>query len=194
MIRIISILLAAVLIGCNGANLSNTKSEVHFAHTFLYADSTWKKDTVTVPISLDSSKAIWEKIKKEKGTNYLYTYCFASVFGYGERDVVLVTNDSVDEVIKTATHINQNNGSTVIDTQYLITKASDDIKWFKTVDGFYSYAENTIMTKDTAQNSIECTMDATGILSGAYYTPKECIDDCRIGYNVNGITFVEIQQ
>jgi len=180
-------------VGCNGLMPVNMKSNAHFTYSFSYADSSWKKDTVILPISLDSSKDVWNRIKRDNGSTYLYTYHFGSVFGHGGSDLVLVKNDTVDEVIITSTHVNQNNGDNIIDTQYLITKANKEITRFKTVDEFYAFAEDTVMTKDTAQNWIGVFIDAKGVLVDAYYAPKMCFDDCHRDYNIGSLSFINIQ-
>lgn len=163
--------------------------QISFSYNFSIADTTWRKDTIGRPVSLDSSKSIWKKIKNNNGNNYFYISTHASWTEYSVSDSILVINDTVREVLRTVNKLEEN-GFNAVDTQFLITRENNDIVYFKTIDQIYDFANDSVTSKDTTLNFISINIDNLGLIQSAYYRPDGCVDDCNFGYNISSLSFI----
>ncbi|MEO8214124.1 MAG: hypothetical protein ABI560_13070 [Myxococcales bacterium] len=53
----------------------------------------------------------------------------------------------------------------------------------------YDDCEQRILSKDPAANFIDLTVRDDGLLAVCSYFPKNCADDCSVGYNITSVTF-----
>ena len=141
----------------------------------------------------DKSLDTWKSSKKSNGNSYSYTVSFGSVFGFGSETTILVDNDVVIGRTYEAYQLNGNEKVIVegwVENENELGShevGADTI----TLDQIYNACENDILTVSEDDNFITFLTENDGIISTCSYFPKNCQDDCSVGYNISSIVWVD---
>jgi hypothetical protein len=139
---------------------------------------------------LSRSRQSWEGIKARPTTHYRYTDRNSSFTGSTWDITTEVLNDQVTErswVIK------DRNGA-VLDS-WTETGAAigshTGVGPVLTIDGVYDGCESEVLSKDPATNLITLTFRDDGVLAVCTYFPKNCADDCAVGYHISTLELLD---
>ncbi len=134
----------------------------------------------------------WQEAKEKNGLDYEYSIQFSSVLGFG--NITTITVAGGDIVSRKFEKTNLSNNSMKIETIYLETEA--EINSHKegaialTLDELYSACEKDILTASLDENFIYFETKNDGILSLCSYFPKNCTENCYVGYNISSFKWL----
>lgn len=140
----------------------------------------------------DKSLDTWESTKSKEGNSYNYTVTFGSVFGFGSETVITIEND---KVISRAYESYVYNGTdkeitdSWLEVQNELGTHEEGAEPI-TLNQIYSSCKSDILTVNEDENFITFLAENNGILSNCSYFPKNCQDDCSIGFNITSINWL----
>lgn len=141
----------------------------------------------------DSVEA-WEINKKTKSNSYSFTINAQSAFGFGSNTIItvingkvvsreyegyMITEDGQREIIKTWIENENELGSH--------EEGAEPI----TLDEIYTDCKTNILTANEEDNYIVFLAENGDLLSVCSYFPKNCQDDCSIGYRISDIQLID---
>ena len=141
----------------------------------------------------DKSLEAWRSIKKKEGESYSYTRNFGSVFGFGSNTKITVTNGVVtarEYQAYTANGSETEITDTWVENQDGLGEHEEGAEPI-TLDAIYNSCKNEILTVSESDNYITFLTENDGILSTCSYFPKNCQDDCSIGFNITSISWID---
>lgn len=144
------------------------------------------KKQVGPSTAFNSSKASWDRLKKENSNSYSYETSFKSWSGYEEKTKITVKNGVVQSrefrLIRYAPQEEQ-----IESFEEGFNNLGSNEKGTKAVsfDQIYLECENDILKKDSTENFIYFENNEEGILKLCGYFPKNCSDDCFNGYRIS---------
>jgi hypothetical protein len=160
---------------------------------FVQGQNTWIANTGSSHLTLFESYQKWISYKKSQGNAYIYYQSFGSWTGYGIAFQVLVCNDSIARIIMTQTYMNSGTG--VVDTIAHRELPTDSASYYSilNIDNMYKFAQDSVLTKDPATNTIYLELFENGLLKLCKYYPHNCMDDCLFGVGIDSLVFGEIR-
>jgi hypothetical protein len=138
---------------------------------------------------LDRSRGSWSTAK-QSGSVYRYVDTATSFTGNSSATTIEVNNDAVVR----RTFSSEDSSGNVLESwteegATLGTHAQG--KPPLTMEQVYDYCEDTVLSKSPADNLITLVLRADGLLSVCSYFPKNCADDCAVGYYLTSIEFFD---
>lgn len=136
----------------------------------------------------EKSLDVWTSEKKEFGNSYAFTIRVTSVFGFGSSTKITVRKGEVfsreyesfrfDEETQTTEITNS-----WVENQSELNSHSEGAKPM-TLDEIYGSCKTAILSVNEDENFIFFRAENNGILSTCSYVPKNCADDCAMGFNI----------
>lgn len=152
-------------------------------------------DDFTFSSEFEQSWDTWKTAKMNNGNSYSYTVDFNSFFGFGSTTTITVLNNIVVQRDYESYTVN---GETF--DKEIISIWSETLKDLgvhkegaepKTIEELYGLCENSILNVSEKNNFITFLTENNGIISTCSYFPKNCQDDCAIGFNISSIKWLK---
>ncbi len=160
-----------------------------FATLFLFSCN----KQVAYEAAFARSERIFNQFKHQSNNSYTFVLTTHSWTNFSSETTLHVKNGKVtgrNYVAKNARHVNGEWQFEIV-KQYNETAANinSHTEGFKaiTLDEIYDKAKNEILKVDRKANTIYFEAKNNGMISSVGYVPKECADDCFIGYTVSRI-------
>ncbi len=144
------------------------------------------------PKFIESLRA-WEEAKTALGNSYEYTSEMSSVFGFGSTTVIEVNKGEVVSRTYEAYTLDPETrekivGNSWVETSLELNSHTEGAPTL-TIDEIYFRCKNEILSVNESQNYISFSAENQGILSVCTYFPKNCADDCGVGFYITSITW-----
>lgn len=136
----------------------------------------------------------WQNAKKNQGNSYTYVTERSSVFGFGSKTTLTVQDGKVVARAYEAYRLNETTREREITNAWSENK--DDLNSHEegaetiTIDEIYALCQNTVLRVSEEDNYVHFLAENNGILSLCSYFPKNCADDCSVGYNIVSINWL----
>lgn len=141
----------------------------------------------------DSAEA-WEINKKTKSNSYSFTINSQSAFGFGSNTIITVINGKVVSREYEGYIITEQGQQEIIKTwienENELGSHEEGAKPI-TLDEIYTDCKTNILTANEEDNYIVFLAENGDLLSVCSYFPKNCQDDCSIGYRISDIQLID---
>ena len=133
----------------------------------------------------------WENAKKTQGNNYEYISESSSVFGFGSSTQITVSNGVVVSRSYERYTLSENTREKIVTDSW--TENSSELNTHEegapilSIDEIYFRCKNEILSVNKDQNYISFRAENQGLLSSCTYFPKNCADDCAVGFVITSI-------
>lgn len=141
----------------------------------------------------DISLELWNKRKKINGASYLYTVSSVSVFGFGSNTTLTVNNGIVISRAYEAYNYNEGNKEITeswTENQNELGTHNDGAEAIS-LDKIYAICKSDILTVNEDENYITFLTENDGVVSTCSYFPKNCQDDCSMGFTISSIVWAD---
>lgn len=145
--------------------------------------------------SFNESRDFWKDQKKEKGNSYMYTSTRSSVFGFGGTTEITVINDKVTKRAYQGFTTDENTG-VIVNTDVNYIEENEDVGTNEpgftplTIDELYESCASEYLTVNESENFIYFETEPNGLINHCSYFPKNCQDDCSIGFTIHSFEFL----
>jgi hypothetical protein len=140
---------------------------------------------------LAQSRQTWSALKGSNGPSYRYTNTTSSFTGWSTETTIEV---ATDVVVRRSFMIKDDKDAAVPDQGWIEEGATLSTHQApvaaQTIEQVYDDCEQRILSKDPAANFITLTVHDDGLLAACSYFPKNCADDCAVGYDITSVTFL----
>ncbi len=139
---------------------------------------------------LAQSRQTWSALKGTNGPSYRYTNTTSSFTGWSTETTIEVASDVV---VRRSYLMKDDKGAVVPDHGWVEDGATLSTHQApvaaQTMEQVYDDCEQRILSKDPSANFITLTVHDDGLLAACGYFPKNCQDDCAVGYDITSVTF-----
>ena len=136
----------------------------------------------------EKSLDAWNVQKKKEGNSYRYTARVTSVFGFGSSTIITVQDGEVFSRAYEAFQYNPQTQEEVITSSWIENKSElsthEEGAEPLTLDEIYASCRREILSVNKDDNFINFAAENNGILSVCTYFPKNCADDCSVGFYI----------
>jgi hypothetical protein len=149
-----------------------------------------EKDDDSSAANYQESRNTWLTFKNKSGNTYTYLTSFGSVFGFGSKGSISVSNGVIvrrtyelsryDQTVKTVLE-------SWTETGTQIGTHSNGIELL-TLDDIYEKAKMQWLSVDRSKNRVVFEADNNGMISSCGFVPNGCMDDCFNGIRITSIT------
>lgn len=134
----------------------------------------------------EKSLDAWNVQKNREGNSYRYTARVSSVFGFGSSTTITVQNGEVVSREYEAFVFNPQTQEEEITSTWTENKSElnthEEGAEPLTLDEIYGTCRRDILSVNQDDNFINFEAENNGILSICTYFPKNCADDCSVGF------------
>jgi hypothetical protein len=136
---------------------------------------------------VEQSRSEWQKLDAQHGGSYSYVrretfngngFCVMTVQAQNDHIVSRTQTVALDLPPATWTEMGARVGA-----------HGDACYPVQTVDDLYTECLGKILCMSPLENYISVTFDSQDILTGCWYRPTGCVDDCTVGINQLAVTF-----
>jgi len=155
------------------------------------SDKFVSEEGFTVNQSLD----VWKTLKEENGDSYVYMTTNESVFGFGATTEITVINGTVTKRTYQGYNKDDMTGQRV-NTEVNYVEENDDVGTNDfgftpaTIDELYDSCTGEYLTVKESENFIYFGTEPNGFISFCSYFPKDCQDDCSVGFSIDTFMFL----
>jgi len=139
---------------------------------------------------LAQSRQTWSALKGANGPNYRYT---DTAYSFTGRSWEMTVEVAADVVVRRSFVTKDDKGAAVPDQGWIEEGATlsshQGSVAAQTMEQVYDDCEQRILSKDPTANFITLTVHDDGLLAACSYFPKNCADDCAVGYDITSVTF-----
>ena len=141
--------------------------------------------------TLSKSLEIWKHLKKANNGEYGYSRSFRSWVGFGYTTHFTIKDDIV--IKREYTEFVGRHALEKLPESWIEVGA--DVGTHKKghdallIEQLYNICTKEVLTKDRSHHSIFLELHPNGIISNCYYVPKDCMDDCSQGVEIENLTF-----
>lgn len=145
--------------------------------------------------SFSDSRDLWNELKMGNGNSYKYSSRISSVFGFGSITEMIVNDGKVTGRNYQEFTSDVNTGE-LINTDVSYIELNDEVgnneRGFGpfTIDQLYDSCASEYLTVSASDNFITFETTANGLVETCSYFPKECQDDCSIGFTISSFMFL----
>jgi len=145
--------------------------------------------------SFNESLDFWKELKNENGDSYMYSSTRSSVFGFGgTTDITVIDNNVVKRTYQGFT-TNENTGE-IVNTEENYVEENEEVGTNEigfaamTIDDLYETCASEYLTVSESDNLIYFETEPNGLISHCSFFPKNCQDDCSIGFTIHSFSFL----
>ena len=184
--------IVVMILSCSGENpsavfvkITPNITSLPSGQTFHRGDNEWIGAAIGFSgISVADSYEKWVELKEGHGATYEYYYSFVSWVGRLVIYDVLVIDDSPAYAIIT-TYENDEGTKKLLEQT---TVQGNELN-FRNIESIYRFAQDSVLTKDSSENTIYISVFENGLLEYCLYVPIGCADDCSRGVEIDSLFF-----
>ncbi len=134
----------------------------------------------------------WQRLRDELGNSYEFNLQSSSVFGFGSTTTITVENGVITTRAFERYEINFETQERIITQTFIENEdaLNSNPEGFRamTLDDVYNACDRDILTVDPDTNFITFTTAENGLLEVCSFFPKNCQDDCSVGFQIGTFT------
>lgn len=145
-----------------------------------------ENDDIAFASEFDESLSQWRQLSAQFNNSYVFSLVQSSVFGFGSTTTITVENGAVTQRAFEAYQRTDTPGEKEITRSWVENQdelnSNDEGAPPMTIDEIYNACDKDILSVNPADNFIDFKTDANGIIRLCTFFPKNCADDCNVGF------------